>query len=261
MIGLFRRIITHGDKDETNETSRMKALRNRIAIKKVRLGDHYTYDCLLNDMDLLMPNFMLTQSIIADLCRGITLTESLGVQLLYSGGPQGRRYRMLLFVLLLNESCNLKRDYNLAYHLFKEAYLMTDDIFHQLKNSAYPFDLTDYLTGLENNLVDRFTDCLNDEEKQVFNSIPNRITLYRGLCDEEKQSGNLGISWSLDKDQASNYVFYKMNNVKGTVGWIAQLELDKNEIFAVWGINGQRKEIIVNPKKCIGVSFESKSNN
>lgn len=41
----------------------------------------------------------------------------------------GRGFRMLLFVIMLNESVNLKTDWVIAYHLLKEAYLLTDNIY------------------------------------------------------------------------------------------------------------------------------------
>jgi predicted nucleic acid-binding Zn finger protein len=75
------------------------------------------------------------------------------------------------------------------------------------------------------------------------------------MCDDEKQSGQFGISWTLDKDYAKNYVFYKKNEVKGKVGWCAEMEIDKSEIFAVWGVVSKRKEIVINPKKCRKVKF------
>ena len=75
------------------------------------------------------------------------------------------------------------------------------------------------------------------------------------MCDEEKQSGKYGISWTLDEKYALNYVFYKKNEVKGTIGWRAEMEIDKNEIFAVWGVKGERKEIVINPSRCKNVMF------
>ena len=75
------------------------------------------------------------------------------------------------------------------------------------------------------------------------------------MGDAERQSGIFGISWTLDDKYALNYVFYKKNEVKGTVGWRAEMEIDKNDIFAVWGVKGERKEIVINPKKCMDVVF------
>ena len=202
-----------------------------------------------------MPQFPAMHPIIAELCRGITLTQGLGEHLLYSGCEKGRPYRMLMFVLLLNESANLKNDVKLAYHLLKEAYLMTDNIYGQLKNTTYPFVLADYLTEIEAALPNRNRDELHEEESAIYDSLPARLKVYRGLCDDEKKNGQFGISWTLDKDYALNYVFYKKNEVKGTVGWRAEMEIDKNDIFAVWGVVGKGKEIVINPTKCQNVEY------
>lgn len=78
------------------------------------------------------------------------------------------------------------------------------------------------------------------------------------MCDDEKQSGHLGISWTLDKGYALKYIFYSKNNVQGDYGWLAEMEIDKNEIFAVWGVVDESKEIVINPKKCKDVRFIKK---
>ena len=162
---------------------------------------------------------------------------------------------MPMFVLLLNEAANLKSDHKLAYHLLKEAYLLTDNIYNRLKECPYPFNLSDYLTELENNLPNRNPAELESEEVVLYNSLPNRFKVYRGMCDDEKQARQFGISWTLDKDYALNYVFYKKNEVKGTVGWRAEMEIDKSDIFAVWGVVGKGKEIVINPTKCKDVEY------
>lgn len=106
-----------------------------------------------------------------------------------------------------------------------------------------------------NELPNRNSDELTDEEKDIYDGFPQKVTVYRGMCDEEKQSGQFGISWTRDKDDALTYIFYKKNEVKGDIGWCANMEIDKSEIFAVWGIKGKKKEIVINPKKCKNVSF------
>ena len=50
-------------------------------------------------------------------------------------------------------------------------------------------------------------------------------------------------------------MFYKKNEVKGAIGWCAEMEIDKNDLFAVWGVVGKRKEIVINPTKCWNVEF------
>lgn len=252
---LLRRRIVPVNKDEVTNAGMFQLTRNQVMGYKALLGDKFTELELMQTMDFLMPQFPVCSPIIAELCRGITLTEGLGIHLLYGGCEKGRPYRMLMIVLLLNETANLKTDYKLAYRLLKEAYIMTDNIYGQLKGSTYPFCLSDYLTELETALPNRNPNVLEAEEAELYNNLPQKITVYRGMCDEEKQSGKYGISWTLDEKYALNYVFYKKNEVKGTIGWRAEMEIDKNEIFAVWGVKDERKEIVINPSRCKNVMF------
>lgn len=221
--------------------SNYSELGNQILIKKEAMCGEYTFENLIADVDTLMPHFIDTQPIIAKLCKGISLTEKLGNILIYGGLSNGRPYRMLMFVLLLNESANLKTDYCLAFRLLKEAYVMTDNIYAQLKNCSYPFVLSDYMSELEKALPNRNIEELHEEEVSVYNSLPEKFKVYRGMSDAEKKSGKFGISWTQDPEYALNYVFYTKNEVKGTIGWRAEMEIEKKDVFAVWGITGQRK--------------------
>lgn len=247
--------ITPMDKDKATEEGLFALTRNQVMSYKALLGDKFTNNELIETVDYLMPQFPMSSPIISELCNGISLTQGLGEHLLYAGCEKGRPYRMLMFVLLLNETANLKTDYKLAYHLLKEAYIMTDNIYGQLKGSTYQFCLSDYLTELEVALPNRNPDVLEAEEADLFNGLLQTITVYRGMCNEEKESGNYGISWTLDADYALNYVFYKKNEVEGTVGWRAEMEIDKKDIFAVWGVKGKRKEIVISPNKCKDVGY------
>ena len=78
------------------------------------------------------------------------------------------------------------------------------------------------------------------------------------MCDDEKKSEHLGISWTMDKDDALKYIFYCKNNVQGDYGWLAEMEIDKNEIFVVWGAVGKSKQIAINPKKYKDIGFIKK---
>ena len=255
LIDVLQKKTSIKDKTKATEMAICRLLGNQIVSKKNIMGDKYSDEELLKDMNFLMPKFLPMHSTIARLCKGLMLTKGLGTQLIHSGESNGRPFRMLMFVLLLNETANLRDDAQLAYHLLKEAYIMTDNIYGQLKKTTYDFALEDYLENLENELPNRNSDELTDEEKDIYDGFPQKVTVYRGMCDEEKQSGQFGISWTLDKDDALTYIFYKKNEVKGDIGWCANMEIDKSEIFAVWCIKGEKKEIVINPKKCKNVSF------
>ena len=209
--GVLQARIKPMDKDKATEEGLFTLTKNQVMSYKALLGDKFTNNELIETIDYLMPQFPMSSPIIAELCNGISLTQGLGELLLYAGCEKGRPYRILMFVLLLNETANLKTDYKLAYHLLKEAYIMTDNIYGQLKGSTYQFCLSDYLTELEVALPNRNPNELEAEEAELYNGLPQTITVYRGMCNEEKESGNYGISWTLDADYALNYVFYKKN--------------------------------------------------
>ncbi len=61
-------------------------------------------------------------------------------------------------------------------------------------HSHYPFCLPDYLELLENALPNRNLDEMENEEKELFLSLPAMIIVYRGMCDAEKFSRRFGIS-------------------------------------------------------------------
>lgn len=255
LIDVLQKKTSTKNKTKATEMAISRLLGNQIISKKKMMGDKYSDKELLKDMDLLMPYFLSMHSIIARLCKGLMLTKELGDQLMSSGFPNNRPFKMLMFVLLLNETANLRDDAQLAYYLLKEAYIMTDNIYGQLKKTTYDFALEDYLENLENELPNRNSDELTDEEKYIYDGFPKKITVYRGMCDEKKKSGQFGVSWTLNKDDALNYIFYKKNEVRGDIGWCANMEIDKSEIFAVWGVKDDKKEIVINPKKCKNISF------
>lgn len=182
---------------------------------------------------------------IRSLLKDIYVTEGLGYQILYSDAfsPCKRTSRMEMFILLLNESKNLKSDYKIAYRLFREAYIMTDNIHEQVTRSPYGFDLKVYIKELEQNLGNR--PFLDDEETAFLKSLKFPLTVYRGMSDDEKESGDFGISWTTDKDYAEKYVYYCKNNNSKDYGWIAETQITEDDVFAIWGELGKGKELIL----------------
>lgn len=84
-------------------------------------------------------------------------------------------YGMERDVLLLSETANLKNNPRLAYHFLKEAYLMTNNIYGQLKDTTHPFVLADHLIELENALLNRNSEELLKEEKTFMITYPKRL--------------------------------------------------------------------------------------
>ena len=144
---------------------------------------------------------------------------------------------------MLHESSNLHTDWETSYHLIKEAYIMTDNIYAQIKLSPYSFNLKEYLRDL-NNMVD-VKSLMELEELDYLYSLSFPMKVYRGMCNAEYLSKDFGISWTDSIDYASNYVFFSKNNNKDIDGKIAEMEIERRDVFAAWGVKGKKKELII----------------
>lgn len=195
---------------------------------------------LITQMELMANDFESHIEQVQKLVKGITIDNNLGQHILYT---QSRDHRMLLFVIMLNESSNLKNDWVTAYHLLKEAYIMTDNIYAQLQKTPYPFDLTDYLLEMKQHV--NTDELMQPEELAYFNSLQFPLTVYRGMCNKEFKDGRFGVSWSDSEKTASRYVFYSKNNNTEPDGKIVSFKIDRSDIFAAWGVVGKDKELII----------------
>ena len=196
---------------------------------------------LVMEIEPLMFDFENSTEKIATLLKGKIINATLGTQLIYS--DKTRNCRMLMFVIMLNESSNFKTDWVTAYNLLKEAYIMTDNIYAQLQKSPYPFDLSDYLLEMKQHV--NTDEQMHPEELAYLNSLQFPLTVYRGMCNKEFEDGRFGVSWSDSEKTASRYVFYSKNNNTGPNGKIVSFKIERSDIFAAWGVVGKDKELIV----------------
>ena len=196
---------------------------------------------LVMEIEPLMFDFENSTEKIATLLKGKIINATLGTQLIYS--DKTRNCRMLMFVIMLNESSNLKTDWVTAYNLLKEAYIMTDNIYAQLQKAPYPFDLSDYLLEMKQHV--NTDEQMHPEELAYLNSLQFPLTVYRGMCNKEFEDGRFGVSWSDSEKTASRYVFYSKNNNTEPNGKIVSFKIERSDIFAAWGVVGKDKELIV----------------
>lgn len=177
--------------------------------------------------------------------KGVTINHNFGQQLIYADAecPNSRQRRMLLFDIMLHESTNLMTDWVTAYYLLKEAYIMTDNIYAQLCLSPYSFNLKDFLRLLQQKV--NVEQLMEQEEKDYLNALSFPLKIYRGMCNAEANSKNFGISWTDSKDYASNYVFYSKNNNQNNTEMIAEMVIERKDVFAAWGAKGMKKELII----------------
>lgn len=200
---------------------------------------------VLVEIENLVCDFDNNIEIIKNKLRGLTIDINFGQQLIYADVMcrNNRQRRMLLFDIMLHESANLMTDWVTTYHLLREAYIMTDNIYAQLCLSPYSFNLKDFLRLLQQK-VD-VEQLMEQEEKDYLNALFFPLKIYRGMCNAESESENLGISWTDSEDYASNYVFYSKNNNQDKDGMIAEMVIERKDIFAAWGAKGKKKELII----------------
>ena len=48
---------------------------------------------------------------------------------------------------------------------------------------------------------------MTKQELKIYNSLPENITIYRGMTTEELESGDFGISWTLSKECDGFFAF------------------------------------------------------
>lgn len=199
---------------------------------------------VLVEIENLVCDFDNNIEIIKNKLRGLTIDINFGQQLIYADVMcrNNRQRRMLLFDIMLHESANLMTDWVTTYHLLREAYIMTDNIYAQLCLSPYSFNLKDFLRLLQQK-VD-VEQLMEQEEKDYLNALFFPLKIYRGMCNAESESENFGISWTDSEDYASNYVFYSKNNNQDKDGMIAEMVIERKDIFAAWGAKGKKKELI-----------------
>lgn len=83
---------------------------------------------------------------------------------------------------------------------------------------------------------------MNQEEQFVFDSLPETITVYRGI---QKDATTNALSWTLDKNVAKWFANRFNNN-----GTVVEATINKKYVFAY--INGRNeKEVVVDYKKLV----------
>lgn len=151
-----------------------------------------------------------------------------------------RRKRFELFIALYEAS--LKNNVQEAFRAFREAYCASDNIYIQIKNSKYPFNLKDYISSLQKQNFN-FFDLMSIDEKSYYESLPETLTIYRGMNNIEHERHDYCISWTLSKEDAENYSYFSENNVPNKEGGLAQIEIDRKDIITIFSVH-EKKEII-----------------
>jgi hypothetical protein len=84
----------------------------------------------------------------------------------------------------------------------------------------------------------------SEEERKFVNSLPQQISIFRGMTLEEYESGNFGISWTLDETIAKYFLttFRRNYDTANSEKMVHSLAIDKNQIVAYFN-DRKEKEI------------------
>lgn len=85
---------------------------------------------------------------------------------------------------------------------------------------------------------------MEQDELDLVDNLPENITIYRGMTVKERNSGNFGVAWSLDKKIAEFFAYeYKRNHcTRNLEKTVHTLTINKNEVIA---FTNDRKESTV----------------
>ena len=216
-------------------------------------------DLIINQIHEYCINFEEQYEALRKIFGELEITKEFGEAILYDiFNPKIRDVRFRLYILMHSESKNLVIDKDTDYYLFREAYIMTDNIYIQLNKNNLDYN---YLT----NHLKKFMDIkkyMNDDEKVIYDKLNSDLILYRGMCNSEKNSSLYGISWTTDIEMAKKYVFYTKNKNHENSGWVAKININKEDIITIWKAKDKPEEFIINPNVFINkIEFEEIFNN
>ena len=86
---------------------------------------------------------------------------------------------------------------------------------------------------------------MEKKDRKLFDKLPSKLTIYRGMSEAESKSGDFGISWTLKKTIAEqfakqylhNYDSYDQNHL------VKELTVNKEDVLAYYG--GRSEEEII----------------
>lgn len=141
----------------------------------------------------------------------------------------GRKIRFQLFLTLY--FATLFKDAKIAFEVFKESYCFSNNIYFQIQNSIFKFDLKLFLLDIQARGVN-IPECMSTYEKDYFANLPKKFTIYRVMSKREYESKNFGISWTLEKKIAEQYIYFGDNNSEK--GGLASKSVNKSDILTVF---------------------------
>lgn len=125
----------------------------------------------------------------------------------------------------------------LYWKALREAYQDSDNLY-QLKHEVSECFLSNKLHKDQ---------LMTEEERLALSSLPERLTVYRGMTVLEADSKDYGISWTLSKENAEYFAFtygrnFDTDHLEKTV---ISIDIHKNQILALF--KGRNEDEIIIP--------------
>lgn len=101
-------------------------------------------------------------------------------------------------------------------------------------------------------LIEWFTEAdkkalMDDEDYQVFDTLPSEFSVYRGISTHGNTNG---LSWTLNRETAE--WFAKRFSFDGSKGTVIEATAKKEDVLAYFNDRNEQ-EIVINPKKLVNV--------
>ncbi len=132
------------------------------------------------------------------------------------------------------EICAFLSDKEYWYAL-RKYYNCSDNLYHCSKQMKEAFQMPrkhrDLLMGVES--------------RRFLETLPEQVTIYRAMTVKEFESGDFGVSWTLDKNVAMFFKdkYMRDTNTGGTPKMVHSLIIPKDKIIAYW--NDMKEQVVI----------------
>jgi hypothetical protein len=84
------------------------------------------------------------------------------------------------------------------------------------------------------------------DEKKYYNDLPSKFKIYRGISQNEHETKDFGISWSLSEEMAKKYVYFNKNKVEEGKGGVIDTTVEKKDILTIFLVHEDLEIIYIN---------------